>query len=170
MRAPIKVAATILLWTVPLIVAATLFYLLVYWGAGIAKIGGEELVLGERPPRAGYAWFGFAVDVPVAAVWLYALYRLQLLLLRVRKGLALDGQTARHLRAYASFAALTVFLHIATSGARRWAQGEHDMPFWTHIQISMEHAGTLFTAAIFILLSHIIVEAESYKREAEDYL
>lgn len=170
MGAPIKTASAVLSWIVPLMAVGTVAYLLLYWGLGVYNIGDNAIELQAGPPRPGFGWIGLLADAPAAAAWLYALYRLERLLLRFRLGRAIDGAAARHLRAFAIFTIAAAFLNILTSGARRWAMGEHDRAFWTHIQVSVDHVWLIFTAMIFLMMSHILVEAESYKREAEDYL
>ncbi len=59
---------------------------------------------------------------------------------------------------------------MASTGAHRWAQGEHNLPVWTHININGEHAALIFTAGVFCMVSFVLVEAERYKLETEQFL
>lgn len=158
------------LWLIPLIALCALALPVAYWGFGGYNFGDNTLVLAETPPRAGARLFGFLVGVPSTAAWLFALYRLHRLFAHFRKGEFIDARAALHLRAFSLFTMLAAFFDIVTSGARRWAMGEHDAPFWTHINVNTEHLALVFTAGVFLVVSFVLVEAERYKSETEQYL
>ncbi|MEZ5892415.1 MAG: DUF2975 domain-containing protein [Parvularculaceae bacterium] len=166
----IRRASLAFLVVIPLAAAATLVLPVIYWGFGGYNFGDNTLVLAATPPREGARWLGFLVGVPSTAAWVYALVRLHRLFLKFRRGAFIDAASARDLRAYSFFAIVAVFFDVATSGARRWAMGEHDAPFWTHININTEHLALAFTAGVFMIVSFVLVEAERYKTETEQYL
>ncbi len=158
------------LWLIPLIAFLAIAMPVTYWGFGSYNFWDNTLVLAEAPPREGARLLGLLVGVPSTAAWLYALYRLHRLFRHFHKGEFVDGRTARHLRAFSLFTMVAVTFDIITSGARRWAMGEHDAPFWTHININTEHMALVFTASVFLVVSFVLIEAERYKTETEQYL
>jgi hypothetical protein len=155
---------------IPLIALLAFALPLIYWLGGVYNVGDNTLVLSPTPPRKGAELLGLAVGLPATLAWLYALYRLKKVFSRFRQGLFIDNRAAFDLRAYSLFAMLAVAFDVATSGARRWAQGEHDAPFWTHININTEHMSLIFTAGVFLVVSFVLIEAERYKTETEQYL
>lgn len=166
----LKRASLGFLWLIPLIAFFALALPVIYWGFGGYNFGDNTLVLAETPPREGAQLLGFLVGVPATAAWLYALYRLHRLFLQFRKGEFIDTRAALHLRAFSLFTMLAAFFDVVTSGARRWAMGEHDAPFWTHININIEHMSLIFAAGVFFMVSFVLVEAQRYKTETEQYL
>ncbi len=165
----LKRASLAFLWLIPLIALLTLALPLIYWGFGGYNFWDNTLVLAETPPREGARLLGFLVGVPSTAAWLYALYRLRRLFQNFHQGQFIDMRAALHLRAYSLFTILAAFFDILTSGARRWAMGEHDSPFWTHININTEHMALVFTAGVFLVVSFVLIEAQRYKTETEQY-
>jgi hypothetical protein len=166
----LKRTSLVFLGLIPLIALLTIALPVTYWGFGGYNFGDNTLVLAETPPREGARLLGFLVGVPSTAAWLYALYRLQRLFLQFRKGEFIDARAARHLRAFSLFTILAAFFDVITSGARRWAMGEHNSPFWTHININTEHMTLVFAAGVFLVVSFVLLEAERYKTETEQYL
>ncbi len=159
-----------MLWIIPVIVLIAAAILLVYWGFGINNIGDNTLVLFDTPPRPGARLLGFAVALPSLLAWLYALYRLRRMFLRFSHELFVDRAAALDLRAFSLFTIIAVIFDIVTSGARRWAQGLFDnAPLWTHININAAHLSHIFTAVIFLIVSFVLLEAERYKTETEQY-
>ena len=159
-----------MLLVIPVIAALAVLIPAVYWWGGVYNVGDNTIVLAETPPREGYAWFGWLVGLPSTLAWLYALYRLWRMFDSLRTELFISDAAARDLRAYSLFTILTVAFDVATSGARRWAMGEFDnAPLYTHININIDHFTLLFTAAIFLIVSMVMVEANRYKAETEQY-
>jgi hypothetical protein len=152
------------------IAVATMALPIIYWGFGGYNFGNNTLVLAQGGPRDGARILGFLVGMPSTLAWLYALFRLHRVFRRFRRGEFIDRDAALDLRAFSLFTMVTVFFDIATSGARRWAQGEHDAAFWTHINVNTEHLTLIFAAGVFLVVSFVLIEAERYKLETEQYL
>ena len=170
-RAWLRRFSIAMVWLIPLIVIASLALQFIYWGLGLNVLGENFLVITEQAPREGARLFGFLVGVPALAAWFYALWRLWRLFSKFRRELFIDKAAALDLRAYSTFAIVAVILDIATSGARRWAMGVFDnAPLWTHININTEHLTLVFSALIFLVVSFVLIEANRYKTETEQYL
>jgi Protein of unknown function (DUF2975) len=172
----LRAASVCFLVLIPLLAAAAIAGIVVYWGFGIdrwgnATLGQNFIVLTDRPPVPERQVFGLLASLPALVLWLYAMARLFVMFRSVGAGKVMALDTIRHLRAFALFSALSVVAGFALSGVMRWAIGEFDdQPLWTHLGFSVTHASVLFTSAIIFVASHIIQEGLEYKNEVEEYV
>ncbi|MBI1392821.1 MAG: hypothetical protein GC152_08790 [Alphaproteobacteria bacterium] len=171
----VRIASVAMLFLLPAMALVATLAPAAYWLAGVYSIDGgpigENFVeLADGPPREGYGWFGWLVGAPATLAWLMALYRLRKVFVTIRRDAFIDRAAAIDLRAFSGFAALAVALDIATSGARRWALGEHDAAFHTHINVNTEHFTLAFLAGVLYVVSHALAEGDRYRIETESYL
>ena len=170
-QTPIVRGALTALWVlVPVMAVADVALNLTYWVFGLNVLGDNLVVLAPRPPASGRQVTGLVATFPGMAAWLAALLILHGLLRRFRGGEVISLTTVSGMRAFALLSFLSALLDTATSGARRWAQGEFNGPIWTHIQVSSDQLWLLFIAAAFLVMSSALVEATVYKDEADSYL
>ena len=155
---------------VPIIALWDISLIAIYWILGISVIGDNIVVIAPTTPVDGRQVIGLVAAIPALVAWLGALRNLSRLLSRFRRGQMVSLASVSRLRAFAGLSLLSAVLDTATSGARRWAQGEFNGAIWTHIQISNDGLWLLFIAAAFLVISSALVEAAAYKDEAESYL
>ncbi len=159
-----------LMIAVPVWMAWLTFLQAAFWFFDYAPPFGDFFDRANASPRNGYGWFGFAVISPVMATWLYAFYRLELLLLGFHRGGAINLATVRHLRGFSLFLLISIILEVFLLGPYLWAMGSFtgENP-WFKLQLMRIHVHVGIFSFIFLLISHALVEAVQYKDENEKF-
>lgn len=164
-------ASLFFLILIPIIALLAVATYTVYWVFGVNVIGNNAIVLATTQPLAERRIYGLVAAAPSLLLWLVALFWLFQVFHGFIGGAFFARTTINYMRKFSLFTCVSVVLDIAFSGVRRWAAGVFDdAPLYTHIGISMEHLLLVFMALAFYTISFVLLEADRYKQEIEDYI
>ena len=154
----------------PLIMLASVLGTLAQ-GLGLTDFGIFVLEQERPPPVTNRAAIWWLVMIGPLLLWLAALWKLFRAFRGFSKGQFLESEAISRLHQFAYLAALAVLLSIALSGVAHWTtQATLDLASCILLSISGEQSLLLFLAAIIFVFSGILMQAEAYKKEIEEYV
>lgn len=144
---------------------------LVSQGFGVTNFGAfviEHDLPGPARERALVWWL--AMSLPLA-LWLGALWKLFYVFRSFAKAEFIEVKAVTYLRGFAFLAVLTVVASVALSGVINWAtNAAFDLGSCVILTISSEQCLLLFLAVVMFIFAGVMLQADAYKKEIEEYV
>lgn len=163
-------ASIILVILMPILIGLSVL-LVLFEGLGIREFGPVILDYGREPPITERLMIWWGAALPPLVLWIVALVYLFRLFRGFAYGRFLETETIAFARSFSAYASLAVVVSVGLSGIAYWATNDgHTLVNCLDISISGEQAILLLMAAVMFVMSAVLLEAEAYKREIEEYV